>query len=298
MTPLPAAALAALAVVVAWAPNPGAARLRRALPGRDRDMPTPGSARRRRRAARAAPGPRGDTSNQARPRGPLGPSAACGLAGVALLLVVGGLVGALLGLLLAAAGPRALRDLEPRAHREDRERLAADLPLALDLLAACLAGGATLPAGVRAVAEAVPGTCGRRLRHVAAALDLGTPPGEAWLSLTEERATDEAFHARSRGRPAARHAAAARARHQGDELAQAAARVLARAADGGAPVGAAVARLAAEARQQARARGEQAAQRAGVLSVLPLGLCFLPAFVLLGVAPVVVGLVGPLLASW
>ena len=42
---------------------------------------------------------------------------------------------------------------------------------------------------------------------------------------------------------------------------------------------------------------EQAARRVGVLAVAPLGLCFLPAFVLLGVVPVVIGLAGPLLAT-
>jgi hypothetical protein len=44
-------------------------------------------------------------------------------------------------------------------------------------------------------------------------------------------------------------------------------------------------------------RDEQAARRVGVLVVAPLGLCFLPAFVLLGVVPVVLGLTGPLLAG-
>ncbi len=58
-----------------------------------------------------------------------------------------------------------------------------------------------------------------------------------------------------------------------------------------------MARLAAEARADRAARGQAAAERAGVLAVAPLGLCFLPAFVLLGVVPVVAGLVGPLLAG-
>jgi hypothetical protein len=35
----------------------------------------------------------------------------------------------------------------------------------------------------------------------------------------------------------------------------------------------------------------------GVLAVLPLGACFLPAFVLLGVVPAVLGLAAPLLDS-
>jgi pilus assembly protein TadC len=106
---------------------------------------------------------------------------------------------------------------------------------------------------------------------VAAALAVGSPPGEAWAAL---------------------------AGAGGDDVLGPAARALARAADGGAPVAAAVSRLAAEARADARARGEQAARRVGVLAVAPLGLCFLPAFVLLGVVPVIVGLAGPLLASF
>ena len=40
---------------------------------------------------------------------------------------------------------------------------------------------------------------------------------------------------------------------------------------------------------------EARAERAGVLVTGPLGLCFLPAFLALGIVPVVVGLAGPLL---
>jgi hypothetical protein len=36
-------------------------------------------------------------------------------------------------------------------------------------------------------------------------------------------------------------------------------------------------------------------RRAGVLAAAPLGLCFLPAFVLVGVVPVVTGLAGSFL---
>ena len=191
------------------------------------------------------------------------------LAGTALALLLGGPVGVVLGLLLGAAGPNLLGRLEPASTRAEREALAADLPLALDLLAACLTGGAGLPEAVRAVAEAVPGPCRTRLLRVAAALEVGRSPAEAWSALALP----------------------------GDELAAAAARALARAGEGGAPVAGAVVRLAEQAREGARARGQQAAERAGVLAVGPLGLCFLPAFVLLGVVPVVAGLVGPLLAG-
>jgi pilus assembly protein TadC len=39
-------------------------------------------------------------------------------------------------------------------------------------------------------------------------------------------------------------------------------------------------------------------QRAGVLITGPLGLCFLPAFLALGVVPVVIGLASGLAVAW
>ncbi|MCP2270714.1 hypothetical protein LV75_003215 [Actinokineospora diospyrosa] len=50
------------------------------------------------------------------------------------------------------------------------------------------------------------------------------------------------------------------------------------------------ARLAAEVRDQVEQQAEARAQRASVLITLPLGLCYLPAFLTLGVLPVVLGL--------
>ena len=200
-----------------------------------------------------------------------GPAAACALAGGALALLLASWTGLLLGAAVAVGGPRVLGRLEPRAVREERERLLADTPLMLDLLASCLAGGAAPEAAARAVAASVPGPAGHRLSAVAAALAVGSPPPDAWAALS--------------------------GRDRADALAPAA-RALARAAEGGAPVAATVSRLAGDARAEARSRGEQAARRVGVLAVAPLGLCFLPAFVLLGVVPVVIGLATPLLASF
>lgn len=220
-------------------------------------------------------------------------SAACLLGGVAAALLVGGSVGLALGVTLAVAGPRLLARLEPRERRVEREQLAADLPMLLDLLASCLAGGAALPAAADAVARAIPGPAGRRLTSVCAALAVGCPPTEAWAAL----ARDAPGSGRVDGSSSDPRAPAGMTADADDPLA-AAARALGRAADGGAPIAAAVSRLAAEARAEARSRGEQAARRVGVLAVAPLGLCFLPAFVLLGVVPVVAGLAGPLLASF
>ncbi|MGI8535595.1 MAG: type II secretion system F family protein [Mycobacteriales bacterium] len=227
-----------------------------------------------------------------RPTGRLPPaSAACVLAGLAVALLVAGPVGVALGVALGAGGPRLLARLEPRVRRAEREQLAADLPMVLDLLASCLAGGAALPAAADAVARAVPGPAGKRLAAVSAALAVGCPPTEAWAALARDAPPDRGGASSGSWQSSGGGAAVE------DPLA-AAARALGRAAEGGAPVAGAVSRLAAESRAEARSRGEQAARRVGVLAVAPLGLCFLPAFVLLGVVPVVVGLAGPLLASF
>ena len=202
--------------------------------------------------------------------GPSPPTAACMVGGVALALLLSPPAGLILGVALAAAGPRLLARLEPAGVRAARAQLEADLPLLLDLLASCLAGGASLSQAAPVVAAALPGPAGRRLAQVSADLAVGTPPALAWARLTAG---------------------------EDDPLAPAA-RALGRAAEGGAPVAAAVARLAADARARARAQGEQAARRVGVLVVAPLGLCFLPAFVLIGVVPVVAGLIAPLLMTF
>ncbi|MBK5305510.1 MAG: type II secretion system F family protein [Frankiaceae bacterium] len=223
----------------------------------------PPSGRRRLRCAEPATStPRATTA---------APAVACVVAGLGVAVVVGLPVGPLLGLAVAAAGPLLLARLEPAAARRDREQLTRDLPLVLDLLAACLAGGSSLSSAAAAVGAAVPGPCGRRLASVHSALSVGTPPGDAWLLLAGSDADD----------PLAPSA-----------------RLLARAADGGTPISAAVGRQDGEARATAVAAGAHAARRVGVLVVAPLGLCFLPAFVLLGIVPVLAGLVGPVLRAF
>ena len=203
----------------------------------------------------------------------LGPRSASLIAGLAVLLVVGGPLGVVLGVLVASVLPRQLSQLESAATAAYRRRLTADLPLALDLLAGCLAGGASPGAAALAVGTAVQGPCGDRLAMVAAALTVGSPAEEAWARLAGP------------GRPTG-----------ADPLAGAAL-ALSRAAQGGAPVAAAMSRLAAASRADARLRGQAAVRRAGVVAVAPLGLCFLPAFALLGVVPVIVGLAGSVLTD-
>lgn len=189
------------------------------------------------------------------------------LAGVAVWAVVGGVPGAVGGVVASVAFDRVVRRLEPRDIRLDREAAAAVLPFAADLLAAALKAGATLDGALRCVGSAVGGPLGDRLHRVAAAHTLGASPEDIWRPLTDLPGALPLIRA------------AQRSHQSGSALALA----LRRAAD--------------SARAADEATDEAAARRAGVLVVLPVGLCFLPAFVLIGVVPVIVGVLGDVLRS-
>ena len=68
-------------------------------------------------------------------------------------------------------------------------------------------------------------------------------------------------------------------------------RTLARSARTGEPIADALERLGEELSARARGDTEDAARRVGVRAAVPLGLCLLPAFLLIGIVPVVAGLV-------
>jgi Flp pilus assembly protein TadB len=187
----------------------------------------------------------------------------CVLAGMVIALVRGGVSGLLVGALAAAALLRWLRRLEPGAARRRRLRLVADLPWAADLLAAAVEGGAPLDGSVRAVAEAVGGPLGVELRSVAAALALGAPPELAWW-----------------GAEASLHPVG---------------RSFVRAAEHGTPPAEHIARLAEDLRTRAQVESAAALRAAGVHALAPLGACFLPAFLLLAVLPMVAGVASQLL---
>lgn len=182
------------------------------------------------------------------------------LAGFVCALLIGGPVGWAAGVFVAIGCVRVLSRLEPRAVRLRRARIVAELPVAIDLLAACLRGGGAWHESVEAVADAVGGPLGAELARVAARIRLGADPAEEWLSLTA------------------------------DPVLAPLGRAAARAATGGAPVAATLARLARDQRRTARAAASARARTAGVRAVAPLGLCFLPAFVLLGIVPAVAGI--------
>ncbi len=188
------------------------------------------------------------------------------LAGIATAAVVGGLVGVILGVAAGCAADRLLRRLEPRAARAERLEALTDLPFAADLLAATLRAGAPLSAAAHAVGTALDGPLGDRLCRVARAVALGAPPVDAWSHLSDVAGA---------GRLVA---------------------VAVRTSESGAALAAALDRLAADLRGKRAAAADAAARRAGVLVVLPLGLCFLPAFVLTGLVPIVVSVLGEALS--
>ena len=82
-----------------------------------------------------------------------------------------------------------------------------------------------------------------------------------------------------------------------DEQCRALLRLARRSAASGAALADSVAELAVESRHDAARAADAAAERAGVVIAGPLGICFLPAFICLGVVPVVAGLAGNVFSS-
>jgi pilus assembly protein TadC len=187
------------------------------------------------------------------------------LGGLATAVVLGGWFGLAAGALVAIGLDRVLRRFEPATARRRRVREANDLPLAADLLAAALRAGAPVDRAVAAVAHALGGPLGERLGRVGRTLLLGGGPEEAWAHLAPVAGADRLT------------AAAVRSSASGAALAGA------------------LTRLADDLRADRATAAEAAARRAGVLIVLPLGLCFLPAFILAGLVPVIVAVLGDVL---
>ncbi|MFF5519025.1 type II secretion system F family protein [Streptomyces coeruleorubidus] len=182
--------------------------------------------------------------------------------------LIGGLVGVTVGL-AGAVGMWRWRLRQEAAGRDSRAPVLAEagrqLPLAADLLAACIAAGAAPVIAAQAVGEALGGPVGDALAQGAAEVRLGGEPGAAWRRLAAL------------------------------PCAGGLARLLEGADVSGLPAATPVARLAAEARADWGRAATARARRAGVMVSAPVGLCFLPAFIAVGVLPVVIGLAGGVL---
>ncbi|WCN02326.1 type II secretion system F family protein [Streptomyces sp. M92] len=214
-------------------------------------------------AVRSGPG-RAEVLGAVRDRLPLVAAVGVGWA------LVGGVTGVVAGLAGAVVlwRLRARRAAAGTAAEQSRAAEAArQLPLAADLLAACVAAGAGPVTAAHAVGEALGGPVGDALGRGAAEVRLGGEPGGAWRAL------------------AALPGAAPLAR------------LLERADVSGLPAAGPVARLATQARTDWARTTTARARRAAVMVTAPVGLCFLPAFIAVGVLPVVIGLAGGVLGD-
>jgi Flp pilus assembly protein TadB len=204
-------------------------------------------------------------SGAGRSRGPSLPLLAGVAAGLGVALLVPGPVavpaGALAGLLMG----RRVGRLEPAAVRRRRRALERGLPHVVDLMSALLASGAAPSVGLARVVAVVEEPLRGELASYVARLRLGRDPVSVWSAMAEHPQLG----------------ALGRALH--------------RATQSGASVSDALSRLADDLRARRRADVEGLVRTVEVRATAPLGACLLPAFVLVGVVPLVAGSVGSLL---
>lgn len=270
--PVSVAAAAGAAAVAGWAVvraaltgRASAARVRRLLP--QEELPVLGPAKDEHVSPLRAAAARGSSPVS----GLVHSRLAATTAGAATALLIGGPVGVAAGVAVLLAlwrWQRHSRGAPPKApQRQVRERIREQVPTAAELLAACLAAGAGPRQSAEAVGRSLGGPLGGMLSRIAAELRLGAEPAQAWSRLKDT--PDAAVLGRR----------------------------MEKACRSGAPLARQVARIAAECRQAESRAAQARARRAGVLATAPLGLCFLPAFLLVGVAPMVIGLAGTVLGT-
>ncbi|MGB3763636.1 MAG: type II secretion system F family protein [Ornithinimicrobium sp.] len=170
---------------------------------------------------------------------------------------------AALSALAVVVCPHAPGPWHLRRRQRDRRALRGELPTpelpeVLDHIALALRGGAGVQPALRQVASVTPGAAGHELAAVAAAMAWGLDDDAAWAN------------APRRWQPAQR--------------------ALVLAARGGVPPSDLLIAAASDLRRDAVARVELQTAQLAVRLVLPLGLAFLPAFVLTTVVPVVIAL--------
>ncbi|MCW2738412.1 type II secretion system F family protein, partial [Nocardioides sp.] len=191
----------------------------------------------------------------------LRPVAAVGV-GLGAWLFVGGWLGPVAGVAAAALARRVLARAESPVSRREREEVERTLPHLIDLFASTLRAGAEPVSGLAQVCAALPGPAADRLAPVVEQARWGASGVEAWTAVAH------------------------------DEALAPLARSMIRSQVSGSSVVQAVERLADELERESLARAEDAARRVGVSAAVPLGVCLLPAFLLLGVVPTVASLFG------
>lgn len=170
-----------------------------------------------------------------------------------------GPAGAVVGVLAGLAVSVWIGRLEPPSVVKAREEVDRDLPLAVELLAACSAVGRAPQECLPVVSRAVGGALGARLDEVTARLSLGADPVAEWGRLARDAQLVELG------------------------------RTMLRSTESGAPLADGLARLAEDRRRERRTQTQLRARNVGVKAAGPLAACFLPAFMLIGVVPTIAG---------
>jgi pilus assembly protein TadC len=190
------------------------------------------------------------------------------VAAAVLAVLMGGRRGNLVALPLALAS-RWLVSRLLGAQAATRPPEARAVAFVADLLAGVLAAGSPPELAIERVAAAISEHGTASLRHavepvsrVGRLLQLGSEPAAAWASL----------------QPVPGYGPVADSGR--------------RCAASGARLADSLAAVAEDLRARHQAEALARAERVGVWSLLPLGLCFLPAFVCLGVLPVILGVAG------
>lgn len=172
------------------------------------------------------------------------------------------------GVALAAAASLGVWTLctraEPPGVRREREAVRRGLPHVTRLLAVVLASGQSVATALGVVAEALPGPASAPLGRARSSLAVGVPPETVWTELADTPGLEPLG------------------------------RAFARASESGARVVDTIARLAEQLAAEERAGVEDRARTVGIRAAVPLGLCLLPSFLLLGIVPVVAAALGSL----
>jgi Flp pilus assembly protein TadB len=185
-------------------------------------------------------------------------------AGAGVLLFAPGAPGLVVAVAVAFVVRRKVASAETRAARRHRLLVEHELPHVVDLLSSLLVAGAAPEQALDRVCHVVRPEVGEELRPWVERLRLGADPVGVWSDLA--------------GHPRLGRLGVA----------------LRRATASGAPVAEALERLGADLRASGRAAALERVRQVEVRATAPLAACLLPAFVLIGVVPLVAGTVGRL----
>lgn len=186
--------------------------------------------------------------------------------GLGVAVLVSGFWGICVGLGVGFAARWGLHRIRPD-QKPEREALARQAPDAVDCLASCLAAGAPLWSAMPVVAAAFGDPIGGMWRRAGDRHTLGSPPAEVFAEWLEE------------------------------PLLAPVGRLLIRASESGGALSTSLVACAERMREERAGALEARAKAVGVKAVAPLGACFLPAFILIAVVPIIASLVFGLLSS-